>query len=676
MFNENQKNCLEWSLNGKTLQIIPWGHGLRVCDSFNRENNNWALTEKVDYQNNFSVRYDSDRGSITNGNTTGKVDKDGKITFYNQKGKLLLEEFWRFRNKGIKKVDGSTFVDENMLNNFVSALKIAGREFKPVLGGAYQVHVRFEANDNEKIFSMGQYQQKQLDLKGCQLELAHRNSQASVPFMVSSEGYGFLWNNPSIGKVTFAQNITDWYASDTKVIDYWICADDTPKKIMENYTEVTGRAPKMPEYGMGLWQSKLRYRIQAEVISVAKKYHDNGIPLSVIVIDYFHWPNQGDFKFDKKYWPDPRKMVNELNQMGTKLMVSVWPNIDKQSENYREMSDKGYLVKSDRGNGLTMLFQGNTTFFDTSNPDARKYVWNKIKTNYYDKGIHIFWLDEAEPEYSPYDYDNYRLQAGRNTQVGNIYPKMYSKGFYEGMQAEGQKDIINLVRSAWAGSQKYGSLVWTGDIDSSFRSFKYQYQCGLNMGMAGIPWWTTDIGGFHGGNPDDDEFRELVIRWFEFGTYCPVLRMHGDREPHTVPMSDHGGGKVETGAGNEIWSYGQRAFEIMKKYVKERNMMKPYITETMAEAHDKGYPVMRPLFFDFPSDKKAWNIQTQHMFGDQLMVAPIFDYGVRQREVYFPVDNGNEKWIDISTGDIYRGGKSYVISAPLEKIPVFKRMKN
>ena len=365
-------------------------------------------------------------------------------------------------------------------------------------------------------------------------------------------------------------------------------------------------------------------------------------------------------------------MVNELDKMGIKLMVSIWPNIDKQSENYQEMLDKGYLVKSDRGNGLTMLFQGNTTFFDTTNPQAREFVWNKVKKNYYEKGIHIFWLDEAEPEYSPYDYDNYRLHAGRNTQVGNIYPKLYSKGFYDGMQKSGQKDIVNLVRSAWAGSQKYGALVWTGDIDSSFRSFKYQYQCGLNMGIAGIPWWTTDIGGFHGGNPDDDEFRELVIRWFEFGTFCPVLRMHGDREPHTVPVSDHGGGKVETGAGNEIWSYGQKAFEIMKGYVKQRNMMKPYISDMMNEAHKKGYPVMRPLFFDFPSDKNAWNITDQHMFGDKLLVAPIFDYGIRQRLVYLPVLKDGKKWININNGDSYVGGNKYLIEAPLNVIPVFK----
>lgn len=670
MFIKNQTNKLEWTLNGRKLQILPWGHGLRVCDSFDDIGNNWALTEKVENLHDFNLVYAKDHAVIKNGNTVAQVTNQGKVTFYNQNDKVLLEEFWRFRNKNRQQVDSSTVIDENMLNNFVSALKISGRELKPIIGGDYQAHVRFEANDDEKLFGMGQYQQKQLDLKGCQLELAQRNSQASVPFAISNIGYGILWNNPSIGKVTFAQNITEWYASDTKTIDYWICAGDNPKEIMNHYTEVTGRAPIMPDYALGLWQSKLRYRNQQEVIATARKYYKLGIPLSVIVIDYFHWPNQGDYKFDFKYFPDPEKMVNGLKELGTKLMVSIWPNIDKKSENYQEMLNNGLLIKSDRGNGLTMLFQGNTTFYDTTNPQARDYVWSKVKQNYYDKGIHIFWLDEAEPEYSPYDFDIYRLQQGRNSQIGNIYPKLYAKGFYDGMCNAGQKDIMNLVRSAWAGSQKYGTLVWTGDIDSSFRSFKYQYQAGLNMGMAGIPWWTSDIGGFHGGSADSPEFIELMIRWFEFATYCPVLRMHGDREPHTVPESDHGGGKVETGAPNEIWSYGQNAFAIMKNFMKTREALKPYLKQCMQEAHDLGYPVMRPIFFNYPNDKKAWNIHDEHMLGDDILVAPIFEYGQRLRAVYLPAGNN---WTDVRNKKVYAGGHIYQINAPIAEVPVFHK---
>jgi len=666
---QKKKNYLEWTFDDRTLRLIPWGRGIRVRET--KENfisEDWALTEKVSVTPNFEVNYENGIGSIQNGKIKATVTDYGKITFYNVQGKILLEEYWRVRRRKVKQLDGQTFVDVNMLNNFVSALKLEGRELCPRTHGDYELTVRFEANDDEKIFGMGQYQQKQLNLKYCKLELAHRNSQASVPFAVSSNGYGMLWNNPAIGSVTFAKNITEWKAIDTKEVDYWICAGDTPKELLEEYTEVTGRAPIMPEYGLGLWQSKLRYRTQDEVIDIARDYKRRGVPLSVVVIDYFHWPCQGDFKFDKNYWPNPQKMVDELGKMGVKVMVSIWPNIDKQSENYQEMLEKGLLIRADKGPRLSMLFQGNTTFFDATNQEAREFVWEKVKENYYKNGISIFWLDEAEPEYSPYDYDLYRLKKGRNMQVGNLYPKMYAKGFYDGMTKEGQKNVVNLIRSAWAGSQKYGALVWTGDIDSSFRSFRYQYQCGLNMGMAGIPWWTTDIGGFHGGKIDDDKFRECVIRWFEFGAFCPVLRMHGDREPHTSPMGTTGGGKVETGAGNEIWSFGEKAYEIMAHYVAIREQMKPYIRRLMEEAHETGHPVMRPLFFDFPEDKKTWSISDQHMFGSDVLVAPIMECGMRERELYLPA---TATWIAANTHEIYEGGQTVKVDAPLDYTPVF-----
>ncbi len=172
---------------------------------------------------------------------------------------------------------------------------------------------------------------------------------------------------------------------------------------------------------------------------------------------------------------------------------------------------------------------------------AREYVWGKAKKNYYDKGIRVFWLDEAEPEYSVYDFDIYRYYRGTNLQVGNLYPVEYARAFYEGMEQEGQGQIVNLLRCAWAGSQKYGALVWSGDIASSFESMRNQLAAGLNMGLAGIPWWTTDIGGFHGGNPEDPAFRELFACWFAWGAFCPVMRLHGDREPRQPQQGTTGG---------------------------------------------------------------------------------------------------------------------------------------
>src|SRR5690606_5243615 len=348
-------------------------------------------------------------------------------------------------------------------------LKYSGRELRPHPGSSdYQLKVRFESNPVEKLFGMGQYQHDFMNLKGCTLDLTHRNSQISVPFVLSDQGYGMLWNNPAIGRVNFSLNLTEWSAYSTKQMDYWITAGDEPAEIVETYASVTGKVPMMPDYAMGFWQSKLRYQTQEELLEVAREYKRRNLPISVIAIDFFHWPNQGDWKFDPEYWPDPEGMVKELKEMGIELMVSVWPTVQEGSDNYREMLEKGYLIQSDRGVRTQFNFVGPNAIFDATNPKARQFLWSKIKENYYDKGIRIFWLDEAEPEFSVYDHDIYRYYLGSGMQVGNVYPREYSRTFYEGMESEGQTNIINLVRCAWAGSQRYGALVWSGDIGSNF----------------------------------------------------------------------------------------------------------------------------------------------------------------------------------------------------------------
>ena len=425
---------------------------------------------------------------IENGKIICEITRTGKLRFLNQNGKLLLEEYERIRG-----------MQEEGREEFNSALEIVPRTFEPRQStDNYRLTVRFEPVDGEKLYGMGQYQQPYLDVKGCTLELAHRNSQASIPFALSSNGYGFLWNNPAIGSVTFGKNVTQWTAESTKQMDYWITAGDTPAEIEEAYANATGKVPMMPEYGMGFWQCKLRYQTQDEILEVAREYHRRGLPVDVIVVDFFHWPHEGDWKFDLDYWPEPEKMVRELKEMGMHLMVSIWPTVDGESENYEEMEELGYLTRSEHGKRLGQL--GNAAIIDVTNPDGREYVWSKIKKNYYEKGIHIFWLDEAEPEFTGYEFSHYRYFRGADMEVGNIYPKEYARMAYEGMEKEGQENILNLLRCAWAGSQRYGTLVWSGDIDSSFRSLRNQLAAGLNMGISGIPWWTTDIGGFHGGN--------------------------------------------------------------------------------------------------------------------------------------------------------------------------------
>ena len=295
-------------------------------------------------------------------------------------------------------------------------------------------------------------------------------------------------------------------------------------------------------------------------------------------------------------------------------------------------------------------------------------MWDRVKENYYRKGIRIFWLDEAEPEYSVYDFDNYRYHLGSNMEVGNGYPVSYAQAFYEGMRAEGRKDVINLLRCAWAGSQRFGALVWSGDIDCTFETLRRQLAAGLNMGIAGIPWWTTDIGGFEGGDPDDPAYRELLIRWFQWGAFCPVFRLHGHRIQKEPPSGFED--FLLSGGPNEVWSYGDEASRILEKYLRVRERLRPYISRIMKEAHEKGTPVMRPVFYDFPSDAGAWEQAEEYMFGPDLLVAPVMYPGIRRRTVYLPA---GAAWTNAETGAPHPGGQDVEVDAPLECIPLFVR---
>ena len=655
---KEENGRLIYHYDAEDLIIEPWGkNSFRVraikCRKMPKEN--WALLKPEKTVTQISVS--EEKASIINGNAKIVVTGRGKLMLYNQKGKLLLEEYTRNRR--------------DLLDEKCSAIEVEAREFKPNLGGDYHLAMRFESLDpKEKIFGMGQYQQPYLDLKGADLELAQRNSQSSVPFALSSLGYGFLWNNPGIGRAVFGKNITSFEAYSTKVLDYWVTVWDTPAEIEEAYAKATGKVPMMPEYGLGFWQCKLRYQTQEELMGVAREYKRRNLPIDLIVIDYFHWPKQGEWKFDPVYWPDPDSMIRELKEMGIELMVSIWPTVDKNCENYEEMLEKGYLIRTERGFRVGMDFEGTTIHFDTTNPEAREYVWEKAKKNYYDKGIRVFWLDEAEPEYAAYDFDNYRYYLGPNLQIGNIYPFEYARTFYEGMEMEGQKNIVNLLRCAWAGSQRYGALVWSGDIASSFNSMRNQLAAGLNMGIAGIPWWTTDIGGFHGGDPDDEAFRELFVRWFQWGTFCPVMRLHGDREPRQPQVGTTGGATCRSGAANEVWSYGDKVYEICRKYMELREQLRPYTRELMREAHEKGTPVMRTMFYEFPEDSTCWEVEDQYMYGSTYLAAPILNAGERSRNVYLPMGCG---WKETESGKEYEGGQWIEIPVSIESMPVFER---
>ena len=586
------------------------------------------------------------------GKLTASLEMDGwsryaQISFLNEKGELLLQE-----------------------TAPANALCLKSRKFEPHLGGDFELTATFVGQDGEHIYGMGQYQEEILDWKGCTMELAHRNSQASVPFYISSRGYGFLWHDPAIGSVSFGTNRMTWHADSTKQLDYWVTCGDTPREISAHYGEATGTVPMMPEYGLGFWQCKLRYWNQEQLLEVAREYKRRGLPIDVIVCDFFHWPKMGDYRFDPEFFPDPAAMVKELQEMGIELMVSVWPQVALTSENYQEMQQQGLLVRAEYGEQVGMRFVEDSMFFDATDPRARDYVWKKVKKNYYDLGIRVFWLDEAEPEYGTYEFKNYRYHMGSNQQIGNIYPQQYAKLFYDGMRAEGQEAPVDLLRCAWAGSQRYGALVWSGDIMSRWEDFRRQVCAGLSMGIAGIPWWTTDIGGFHDGAPKDPAFRELLIRWFQWGCYCPVMRLHGDRKPSERVFRKDGTEVLASGSDNEVWSYGEEAYPILVKYLRRREELRPYVRSLMKEAHEAGTPIIRAMFYEFPTDPACAVLKDQYMFGSRYLVAPVLAAGQRERTLYLPAG----EWREVETDTVFKGGQTVTVAAPLDSIPVFEKL--
>jgi alpha-D-xyloside xylohydrolase len=650
-----------WRGDGETVVIEPWGgNSLRVRAAVMSDvlDTDFALLPQPPLE--VSIDVEDNVARLTNGNITAVMTASSfhadavgyrvhrcALSFYNQHGTLLFKE-----------LDAG------------GSLNLKARELRPHLGGDFRITAAFESDPAEKLYGMGQYQQHILDIKGSTFELAHRNSQASVPFVMSSAGYGFLWHNPAIGRATFSTNRTEWFAESSKQIDYWVTAGDTPTVISAAYADATGHSPMMPEHGLGFWQCKLRYWNQEQLLEVAREHKRRGLPLDVIVADFFHWPKMGDFRFEEEFWPDPKAMTDELRELGVELMVSVWPQVSTESENFAAMKKNNLLVRSERGIDMQMQFQGPSVFLDPTNPATRQFLWDVCKRNYFDQGIKTFWLDEAEPEYGVYDFDNFRYHLGTNVQVGNIYPQMFARAFYEGQRAAGQEEIVNLLRCAWAGSQRYGALVWSGDIHSTFEDFRRQITAGIHMGVAGIPWFTTDIGGFHNGDVNDPAFRELLVRWFQFGTFCPVMRLHGDRKPSEPVSAQDDSPRLASGAGNELWSYGEDVYEILASYVHLRETMRPYTRELMAQAHTSGQPVMRGMFHEFPAEAECWDLDDQYMYGTDLLVAPVVVAGSTSREVFLPA---GASWTNLHTGAILDGGCRVEVDAPLGVIPVFAR---
>jgi alpha-D-xyloside xylohydrolase len=468
------------------------------------------------------------------------------------------------------------------------------------------------------------------------------------------------------------QNKLSFYSEVGDCIDYYVIAGKDMDDVISGYRTLTGEAPIFPKWAMGLWQSRERYKTQEELLSVVSEFRKRKIPFDNIVLDWFYWKQDqwGSQRFDEERFPDPSGMIKKLHeQYNAHFMISVWPKFYEGVDTYKEFDKRGWLYKTNIQNKQKDWVGPGyvSTFYDAFNPEAREAFWDLIHQNLYSKGVDAWWLDASEPDILSNASIEHRKLLMNPTSIGpaekyfNAYPLVNEMGIYEGQaKADPDKRIFILTRSAFAGSQRYAAATWSGDIAARWQDFKAQIPAGLNFSLSGIPYWTTDIGGFsvekrfeNAQGEDLQEWREQMTRWFQFGAFCPLFRVHGQypyREMFNVAPENH------------------VAYQTMLYYDKLRYQLMPYIYSLAGKTYFDNYTIMRALVMDFPNDKAVFNIGDEYMFGPNILVAPVTEYKARMWQVYLPASTG---WYDFYTGKFYEGGQTVTVDAPLERIPLF-----
>jgi len=554
--------------------------------------------------------------------------KDGAIAYADANGNALVQEASRKLTPA--KVNGEdTYRAESFVNIYGS---------------------------HEGLYGLGQHQSGVWNYRGESVDISQENSNIAVPLMLSSKGYGIFWNNTSRSRFNnrFANYL--YISSEVAdVIDYYFLYGPDFDKIIAEYRDLTGQAPMFGKWAYGFWQCKNRYKSQEEILGVAKRYRDLHIPVDNIVQDWFWWNRKGEFVFNNNY-PDPKGMFDQLHSENFHLMISIWPFFEPGSKNYDYMQSKGWFV--DKFKYAKPPFHTDAmAVYDATSPEARKFYWDEVNKGLFSIGADAWWMDTTEPETEGQEDNillNHKLAAGSGNRYVNVYPLLDTGAVYEGQRsASDKKRVFILSRSAFAGSQRNGVTAWSGDINSDWFSFRRQIPAGLNFALSGIPYWTTDIGGFVFGSPTDPAFRELFIRWFQYATFNPVLRVHGTRNPDE----------------NELWSYGPDAQNILVNFDRLRYRMLPYIYSLAWKTTSEAYTPMRPLVMDFRNDSRAQDVGDQFMYGPAFLVNPVTEPSSNTRPVYLP----EAKWYDFWTGAAVEGGHMINAITPLDRLPVYVR---
>jgi alpha-glucosidase/alpha-D-xyloside xylohydrolase len=545
----------------------------------------------------------------------------------------------------------------------------------------YRVAAVFDSPADEHYYGLGQQQKGWMDLRDHEIRCWHDygaigGQDVCVPFMVSSRGYGLIWDNPSRTTVDLGFNGRNMWSSDVgDRVSYFIIAGQTSDEIYEGYRLLTGVTHLLPRAVYGYIQSKAIYPTQEQILDVAKGYRERNLPLDVVVVDFLNMTRQGELDLDPKRWPDPAAMNRELHGMDVRTLLSVWPHFAPGTQFYDMLQSKGWLIHTPDGKPDSGHFRDTIgPNIDTTNPEAAKWFWEKIRDRYVKPyGFDYIWLDETEPDIDPAK-DMFSIGSG--TRFYNVYPLFHTASVYDGFRrdfGESQRVMI-LARAAYLGAQRNGTVFWSSDIVSTWDMLKRSIPAGLNFTASGLPYWDTDIAGFFSppipvdyhaahkplidgsdvrgtiGNYED--YPELFVRWFEWGSFQPIMRAHGERMH------------------NEVWSYGQQAEPILAKYLRLRYQLLPYTYSVAWHSYQTGAPYMRALFMDFPGDPKAANIPDEYMYGPAVLVAPVTDQGVASRSVYLP---GGTDWYNFWTSERLPGGQTIEVAAPIDTIPLFVR---
>lgn len=477
------------------------------------------------------------------------------------------------------------------------------------------------------------------------------------------------WLGPNPG----ADNEMKIASEAAEELDYYFVYGETVDDIIGGYRQLTGKAPIVPRWALGFWQSRERYKTQAEIENTVAEFRKRKIGLDNIVLDWSYWKEDawGSQEFDSTRFPDPEGMIRKLHENNAHFMISVWPKFYEGIDAYKLFDKNNWLYQQNIKDGTRdWIGKGYvSTFYDAFNAGARKEFWNLLDTKLFSKGVDAWWLDATEPDILSNATIEKRKALMDPTALGpavqyfNGYALQSAKAVYEGQRrVHPDQRVFILTRSAYAGMQRYGAATWSGDIAARFDELERQIPAGINFSLSGLPYWTTDIGGFFVEDKYDkpdprgealEEWRELNTRWYQFGAFCPLFRSHGQypyREIYNIAPENH------------------PAYKSMLYYNQLRYRLMPYIYSLAGNTYHHNYTLMRGLIMDFASDPGVKNIGDQYMFGPSLLVNPVYKRHATERQVYLPAGQG---WYDLYTGKYFEGGQSITAVAPYERIPLF-----